>query len=329
MEKQTIAAKRTGDFTLLENKMRGSSYKMVTTNFAIDKKVAEMTITEQYKSTIDKNARSAKMVNWRFITGDPLVDAQMKVNTDFSAYGLIDIEIDINDIIFDAENFFEDLKEKEKIAEAEAVKVERAKAYDNSFFLTTLKPALEEKGHTVTCDTTKEEYVESTWCPEITLLVDGYIKVDHNYRGQVRADNGKRNNERVTKETKASKISKLIEMIEWVISSDKAAMERLQKDKKAKKSFKDKLEMLIGEEVIEKSQWHNTVSCGRNAHRAGYTTTYYQIKDTNKLASCLTFSESSFWNGKEHVNTISIGNLPSFHEGNAEKLKRIIDIINE
>ena len=119
MEKTTIAVKRIGEFNVIENPNKRSGYKMVTTGCTINGKKAEMIIEEQYKSSYEpkpeaKAAKAAKMESWKFISDDAVVDATAKVFTDFLTFTEITgMEVDINDILFDAENLFAEMKKKE------------------------------------------------------------------------------------------------------------------------------------------------------------------------------------------------------------------------
>jgi hypothetical protein len=271
MEKTTMAAKRTGEFTLVEN-TKDSVSKKATVLFTINGKAAEMLISETYKS--GKNDKGVQMRTWHFVTGDKLIDSTATLMENFKMFeDVLDIIVDINDILFDAENFFAGLKAEEEVKAKAQAEIARAKEYDTSSFLKLLKPILEGRGHTVTA-TTREEFIANTY-REVELLVDGFVLVDHDYHGWVRASNKGTDNSRIEQVTRSIKIEKIVEIVESVIRLQKDQVESKAEAIRKKQSTKEKLEAWLGEAVIQKDAQKGHYVGPRNTNWKSYTETYF------------------------------------------------------
>jgi len=334
MEKTTIAVKRIGEFSVIENPNKRSGYKMVKTGCTINGKNAEMVIEEQYKSTYEPKPtdKAAKMTSWKFISGDTVVDATAKVFTDFLTFTEITgMEVDINDILFDAENLFADLKKKEEEEKKAKEKIARAKAYDENYFITKLKPALEAKGHDVIVNITKEDFVTNSY-RDVTLTVGNGISVGRDHHGWLQVRNGKGHCDTgAEKSTKSGKLDKHIETIEWVINADKQRTARKKEELKALAGVKENLESILGIKMVEKKEYHSRPN-GPRGRSEGYETSYFvdaKYKDT--YSDGLRFVESNVSqvvDGKTvYVKGFAVTHLPTITD--PAKLKKIYDLLNE
>lgn len=314
MGKTIMAAKRTGEIVIIETNKR-SGYKTVMVPFEINGKKAEMTLEEKYKSSYEANDRAVKMISWKFITGDKIVDSAAKIQTDFAMFDIFDITVDINDILFDVENLFESLKAKEKEEKEAQAKISRAKAYDKNFLLNIIKPALEEKGHEVT-SITKEEYMNGH---EISLTIDGHIMAGYDFSGYLIAANSSYGNDRIEKKTKSSKKEKIISVIEEAVSAEDHRRKRIQKEKESLANAKEKLESILGIKMVEKKEWHSHPS-GPRGRSEGYETSYFvdaKRKDSYSDGPRFMVYDAGF----------RITQMPMITD--PAKLKKIYDLLNE
>ena len=324
MEKTTIEVKRTSDFNLIESNKR-SGYKTVTVAVDINGKKGEMVFEESWK--FNDGDKGAKMTSWHFTTGDATIDATMKVQTDFSAYDIVDITISIEGIITEAENFFSDLKQKEKDKKDEEQKRARAASYDASALINAVKPALEAKGHVVTVSTTKEQYMEGR---DIGLMVGAGISVGYNYDGHLRAHNGLYGNDQVEGKTKSAKIEKIVATIVGVIDGNAYRIKEAKEKKEKLAGAKEKLESILGFEMVEMKEYHSGNSYGsRKGNSPGYETSYFVAKDKTKKASGLRFTENSRYvdAGKASIKGFSVTMIPMFTDD--AKLRKMVDLLNE
>ena len=330
MEKTTITVKRIGEFNVIENPNKRSGYKMVTVGCTINGKKAEMIIEEQYK--YNPTDKAAKMKSWKFISGDVVVDATAKVFTDFLTFTEITgMEVDINDILFDAENLFAEMKKKEEEEKARRRVSERKTAYDRDYFRVTLKKELEEKGYKVVENTTREEYVGNN--RDMTLTVNGTILVGRDYHGwvEVRNNKGTYEKEGVQKTSRSSKTEKIVELVVWAVEADKVRTNRKKEELKALAEAKENLESILGIAMVEKKEYHS-VNNGPRGRSTGYETSYFvdaKYKDT--YSDGIRFVESNVQrmvDGKAvYVKGFSIKNMPCITD--AAKLKKIYDLLNE
>lgn len=316
MEKRTVEVKRMNEFNIIENPNKRSGYKRVTVEIDINGKKAEMTIEEKYQG--------AQMISWRFVTGDSTIDAAMKIQTDFSAYDVVDIFINTDSIILDAENFFKYLKEGEEAKRKEELRKARSAAYDNSVLINTIKPVLEAKGHVVTVTTTKEEYMNGR---DIYLMVGAGINVGYNLDGNLYADNGLYGNDRVSGKTKSSKIMKIVETIEQVVNGNLNRIQRAKDEKAKLANAKERLEAALGMEVEEKKEWHSNPYASHHQSR-GYESTYFVTKDKTKKTSGMRFEESyQYGDGNVKLVGFKVTLVPMFTDD--AKLKKFVDLLNE
>jgi len=70
---------------LVESKR--SSYKHVAVDFEVRGKKATMIIKDGWNEP--------ELLEWRFITGDHLIDSTAKIMTDFSAFSVLDYEMEL------------------------------------------------------------------------------------------------------------------------------------------------------------------------------------------------------------------------------------------
>lgn len=327
-KKTTMAAKRTGEIVVIENPNKRSGYKMVTVPFEINGKKAEMILEEKYKSSFEPNDRAVKMISWKFVTGDKIIDTAAKIQTDFAMFDIFDIIVDINDIMFDVENLFATLKAKEAEEREAQSKIARAKAYDKDVLLNVIKPALEEKGHDVVSNVTKEEYLKGH---DISLTVGRYINVSYNFLGYFIADNGSYGSNRVEKKTKSFKKEKIISIVEDAVSAENYRIKRVKEEKKSLTDSKQTLEKILGINIVEKKEWHSRPS-GPRGRSEGYETSYFvnaKYKDT--YSDGIRFTEANVSNvidGKTvYTKGFNITHLPTIVD--PVKLKKIYDLLNE
>jgi len=328
MEKTIIAVKRIGEIRFGENPNGKSGYKMITIPVEIKGKKAEITFEEKYKSSYGSgDDRSAKMTGWHFTTGDPTVDVTMKIQTDFAAYDLLDITIDINDLLTEAENIFEGEKKKEQIKKAEQAKIDRAIAYDTNDLINIIKPALEGKGHVVTVSVTKEDFVEKEH--SISIMVDAGISVGRDYSGRIEVSNNAYGDNKITKSTRSEKISKIVETVEWVIDVNKARAAQKKEKQAQTAGAKGQLEKALGISIVEKKEYHSGSSNGYRGrgNSPGYETSYFvkaELKESN--GDGIRFEESSVRIGSENVKGFRIKNLPIITD--MVRLKAVFELLN-
>lgn len=310
---ETIKAKRTGEITLQEQTSNSRSvYKEVLVDFEVKGKKATMIIKDGWDEP--------KLVNWHFITGDHLIDSTAKIMPDFSAFCVLDYEVDISEILSDAKEFFNALKEEEKKKIEEKRKIERAKEYDTNYFVTALKPALETKGHTVKIHpATKEEYINS--CFNISLIIgDNNLFIEKDYRGWLQVNNNKYGDSRIVKTTRSTRLEKWISLIEETIEADKYRIKTMKEEAKRLAGTKERLENVLGIEVMEKSEYHSSYN-----HRGqGYYTPYFCKKSEREYKE-IKFVESSTTIDGVSVKGFVMSNLPIITD--MEKLKKIYDLL--
>ena len=307
---ETIKAKKTSEMMLVESKR--SSYKHVAVDFEVRGKKATMIIKDGWNEP--------ELLEWHFITGDHLIDSTAKIMTDFSAFSVLDYEVDISQILTDAKTFFEALKEEEKKKKEEEAKIERGKTYDSHPYIITLKPALEAKGHTVTIHPpTKKEYVDS--CSDIRLVVDNDFVVQRDWHNWFEVRNRKVGQGSVNKTTRSTKVDKWVALVEDVIETDKYRVAAAKEKAKKLAGTKEKLEAVLGIEISEKSEYHSSY----NRRGPGYTTPYFCKKTDNEYNVGIKFVESSVTVDKERVNGFVLSNLPVITD--MEKLKKIYELL--
>lgn len=287
MEKTTMAAKRVGGFVLVEQQRKGG-YKQATVEFTINDKKAEMVVEEKYKSQSDPADRSARMVKWHFVTGDKLVDSTAKIMSDFKMFEeVLDIIVDINDIIFDAENYFEALKAAEK-AEADAKALaKREMFYDGHLLLKVIKPELEARGYKVELKWTKEQFLENTF-RDMALVIEGAFDLHyadqygkHGWVCVYVTDNPK---DKVEVITKSNKTEKIVDVVVTAIRRKKNDDEMKAAARKAKENTKERLEAWLGEPVVQKSEEKGYWTGGRSGSYQSYTDVYFvRVSDPNGL----------------------------------------------
>lgn len=316
MAKTTMAAKRTSSLIRVENPNKKSGYKMVTVAFTINGKAAEMTITEQYKSSYTPNERGAKMIDWHFVTGDKMIDDTAKRFTDFSAFDIVDIEVDINDILFDAENFFEELKAKEKEEADLKQKKEREIFYDNCFLIT------------VRIGCTKEEFVADSY-RSMALVIDDLTLSDDKYgkAGWV-VSNGRYGNDKIEERTRSNKTEKVVGIVVEALRVKKMREEEKAKEAAKKNDAKARLEAWLGEPVIQKDE------------KKGYYADAYRHKDYREAIYThfvrasdpegLRFTANKTYNSetKEYEETFTVSNIPSTFKA-ADKMKQLVAAIDK
>lgn len=269
---ETIVAIRTGEFEVVPRTSKyGNEFFKVA--FEINGKKAAMTIREHY-------GPEAKMESWYFATGDPVIDGTATRQTDFSAFKLVDVDVDISGILADATEFFKKKKEEKEIEERRLRKVKRAKDYDESFFINVLKPALEAKGYSVGVPISKEDFVNNSYS-DITLSVDGKVVVGYDFHGWFEARSFDREYDlRINKTTKSRKVEKIVSTIEDVFSTRKYKIAEILKTTERNKTTKETLEGLLGVPILEKTEWHRH-PWNRNA--PGHETTYFTDENSTML----------------------------------------------
>lgn len=314
--------KRTGEFKLLvkDEKSRRSSYPEATVEVEIYGKNAEMTFQEGWETV--------KLMEWHFVTGDAVIDSAAKIQTDFAAFDLLDITVDITEITNEAKAFFEALKVEKKAKEEEQAKINRGKGYDQSFFLNELKPALEAKGYTnVYASISREDYVNGKGDLDLIIKTDDRkFRIDYDYHHWVRVSNGVYDqNQRVDRSTRSSKLPKILEMIGDAIESDKNIAKRIQEKITNLRGAKETLENALGIKMACKKEYHSYNNYGRG-NRGGYETEYFvdeALKD--EYSGVMKFTESSKTVDGKSVRGFQISNLPTITD--MAKLKQIYELL--
>jgi hypothetical protein len=305
---ETIKAKKTSEMSLVEAK----GYRQVAVDFEVKNKKATMIIKDGW--------HGPELLEWHFITGDHLIDSTAKIMKDFSAFNLLDYEVDITELIMEAGVFFDALKEAEKKKKEEEAKVKRGEVYDSHPYIVALKPALEAKGHVVTIHlATKQEYVSS--CFDISLIVDGDFFVQKDRHNWFEVSNRKYGEDKISRTTKSTKLGRWISVIEEVIESDRYRVERKNEEAKKKASAKEKLEATLGIEIEERSEWHSR----HDRKGSGYATPYFCKKTDNAYDVGIKFVERSVTIDKESVNGFVLRNLPIITD--MDKLKKIYELL--
>lgn len=316
----TTTAKRTGEFKLVvkDEKARRSSYPEVTVEAEIYGKKAEMTFQEGWDTV--------KMMEWHFVTGDAVIDSAAKIQTDFAAFDLLDITVDITEIIEEAKAFFAALKAEKKVKEEELKKVERAKAYDQNFFLNVLRPALKDKGYDVSPSITKEDFVNGKGDIYLLLKTDARnFRVDYDYHGWVRVFNGAyEQDQRVDRTTRSTKLPKILETIDDAIASDKNITKRIKEKMESLKGAKETLESALGIEVVCKKEWHSNNAYG-SRDRGGYETQYFIDEKLKDGYGVMRFEEGSKTVDGKSVRGFRITNMPTITD--MAKLKQIYELL--
>lgn len=305
---ETIKARRTSEMSLVETK----GYRQVAVDFEVKNKKATMIIKDGW--------HGPELLEWRFITGDHLIDSTAKIMKDFSAFNLLDYEVDITELIMEARVFLDALKEAEKKKKEEEAKVKRGEVYDSHPYIVALKPALEAKGHVVTIHlSTKQEYVNS--CFDISLIVDGDVFVQRDWHNWFEVSNRKYGDDKISRTTKSTKLEKWISVVEEVIDSNRYRVERKKEEDKKKASVKEKLETILGIEIEERSEWRSRY----DRKGSGYPTPYFCKKTDNTYDVGIKFIESKKTVGTESVNGFVLRNLPIVTD--MDKLKKIYELL--
>ena len=322
MEKTIV--KRTGEFRVIEETNKRFSYAQITANCEIYNKKAEMTFKDAW------DHENVGTLNWRFITGDEVVDSQAKVQTDFEIFKVLDIEVDNMEIIAEAKLFFKQLEDERKIAEAKEAKVKRAHEYDNNIFLKQLMPALEARDYKVSSSIKREDFINNNGSIKLLVETDNSeFTIDYDYHGWIEITGCKNvdDGRRVTKITKSKKIEKMIETLEDAIKWEKALVKSAKEKMKNIKDAKQTLEAALGIEVEAKKEWHSRGNSGRRSD--GYYTEHFIDKkySENGYYGCLRFTESSKTVNGETVKGFTISYLPVITD--MKKLKQIYDLLIE
>lgn len=263
MEKAVI--KVVGEPKLLEgNKSFG--YKSISVAAEMNGKTMEITLQETHKG-ID-------IQEWTVVKEDGTKLWQ----TDFSAFDALGVEVDKTEVIDKCTESLKALREKEEEKRKEEAKIQRGKRYDKEPLIATLMPILKEKGHKVSVNKTREEYIESAI--SIYLECDEELRIGYNYKGQFEiydiASHG--HNTMVTSRSK--KVDKWVEIVESALASEKARKIAVKKEEDNSNIIKNKLEEILGVPVEKKDR---SVSTGYGyQRRPSYDTqTYYQPVGSN------------------------------------------------
>lgn len=317
MEKTIV--KKTGEFKVVKK----GPYAQISVNCEIYNKKAEMIFQDAW------NHENVGTLNWKFITGDDVIDSQTKIQKDFEMFKLLDIEVDNMEIIDEARKFFVELEEKIKAKEKEEAKIKRAEHYDSCFFTRQLKPTLEEKGYSVSLSRTKEDYVENGYSFELFVETeDSKFIIGHDFKDNIEIRNTKNleDRKRIIKTTRSEKVEKVIKILEEVIKEEKNIIELIKEKNKKLKGAKQTLESTLGIEVECKKEWH---SSSYNRRGEGYYTEHFIDKkySENGYYSGIRFTESSKTVNGKTVKGFSISHLPIITD--MEKLKKIYELLKE
>ena len=216
---------------------------------------------------------------------------------------------------------FETVKEADKARTEAEAKIKRAESYDNNFFITVVKPALEIKGHTISVNYTKEEFVENSY-RNIELRVDDIANVNFDYNNQILVNNGKYGDERREKKTRSMKPEKIVEAIKYVISATKSDQNNAIKFVNDKDDEKKRLETILRFPLKEVRETQGYYAGPKHTNYRTTEKIYFVASESNNPAR---YIETHTGYGETRIDGYNITNLGML---TAEKMKKIAEIIN-